>query len=60
LRELGVLLMNLMPLIPGGQMSDRRPPTCEELRQARDACAAWVPQFRKCEQCRADVIRFPG
>jgi nitrogen fixation protein NifB len=59
LRELGVRLMNLMPLIPGGQMSDRHPPTCEELRWARDACEALVPQFRKCEQCRADVIRFP-
>jgi nitrogen fixation protein NifB len=59
LRDLGVRLMNLMPLIPGGQMSDRRPPTCDELRLARDACEVLVPQFRKCEQCRADVIRFP-
>jgi nitrogen fixation protein NifB len=57
---LGVHLMNVMPLIPGGKMSDRRPPTCKELRQAREACAAWVPQFGKCEQCRADVIRFPS
>lgn len=59
LRELGVRLMNLMPLIPGGQMSDRRPPTCEELWQAREACGALVRQFYKCEQCRADVVRFP-
>jgi nitrogen fixation protein NifB len=56
---LGIHLMNIMPLIPGGQMRDRRPPTCEELREARLDCERAVPQFRRCEQCRADVIRFP-
>jgi nitrogen fixation protein NifB len=60
LQGLGVHLMNIMPLIPGGQMADLRPPTCEELRQAREACGVLVQQFHKCEQCRADVIRFPG
>jgi nitrogen fixation protein NifB len=59
LQGLGVHLMNIMPLIPGGQMADRRPPTCEEVRQAREACGTLVQQFRKCEQCRADVVRFP-
>ena len=59
LRELGVHLMNIIPLIPGGQMRDRRPPTCDELRQARSHCEQVIPQFRRCEQCRADVIRFP-
>ena len=60
LQALGVHLMNIMPLIPGGQMADRRPPTCEEVQQAREACGELVRQFHKCEQCRADVIRFPG
>jgi nitrogen fixation protein NifB len=59
LEELGVRLMNVMALIPGGQMADRRPPTCDELMRAREACAALVPQFRSCEQCSADVVRFP-
>jgi nitrogen fixation protein NifB len=59
LRDLGVRLMNVMPLIPGGQMADRRSPTCDELMRAREACAALVPQFHKCEQCSADVVRFP-
>jgi nitrogen fixation protein NifB len=59
LQKLGVYLMNIVPLIPGGEMSGLRPPTCEELRQAREACGALVQQFHKCEQCRADVIRFP-
>lgn len=60
LQVLGVRLMNIVPLIPGGRMADRRPPTCEELQQAREACGELVQQFHKCEQCRADVIRFPG
>jgi nitrogen fixation protein NifB len=60
LKALGVPLMNLMPLIPGGRMRDRRPPTCEELRLARSACEVVIPQFRLCEQCRADTVRFPG
>jgi nitrogen fixation protein NifB len=59
LSEIGVRLMNVMPLIPGGQMANHRAPTCDELRQARFECARWLPQFRRCEQCRADVIRFP-
>ena len=59
LKELGVPLMNLMPLIPSGRMKDHRPPTCEELRQARSACEEIIPQFRLCEQCRADVVQFP-
>jgi nitrogen fixation protein NifB len=59
LRELGVHRMNIMPLIPGGQMRDRRAPSCEELDQARLECARLIPQVWHCEQCRADVIRFP-
>jgi nitrogen fixation protein NifB len=59
LRELGVHLMNIMPLIPGGQMRDRRAPTCEELQKARSDCEQVIPQFRLCEHCRADVVRFP-
>jgi nitrogen fixation protein NifB len=60
LSELGVHLMNIMPLIPGGQMKDRRPPTCDELHRARSDCEQALPQSRWCEQCSADVIRFPG
>jgi nitrogen fixation protein NifB len=59
LRDLDVDLMNIMPLIPSGRMKDRRPPTCDELRTARSDCEEVIPQFRLCEQCRADVVRFP-
>jgi nitrogen fixation protein NifB len=59
LRELGVHLMNIVPVIPAGRMRDQRPPTCDELRRARSDCEQSIAQFRACEQCRADVIRFP-
>ena len=60
LKDMGVHLMNIMPLIPAGKMKDHRAPTCDELNQARLDCESSVPQFRRCEQCRADVIRFPS
>jgi nitrogen fixation protein NifB len=60
LNNMGVRLMNIMPLIPGGALRNARPPTCRELQDARTACEEWVPQFRACEQCSADVIRMPN
>ncbi len=60
LARLGVGLMNIMPLIPAGKMQDRRSPTCNELTSARDTCDVFVPQFRRCEQCRADTVCLPG
>jgi nitrogen fixation protein NifB len=59
LRDLGVRLMNLIPLIPSGKMADHRAPTCDELRKARLECEEAVPQFRRCQQCRADAVHFP-
>jgi len=59
LGRMDVELMNIMPLIPAGKMSCLRPPTCEELNKARDICEAFVPQFRRCEQCRADTVFLP-
>ncbi len=59
LRDLGVRLMNIMPLIPAGLLHAEPTPTCEELRRARAECEAFIPQFRACEHCSADVVRFP-
>ncbi len=55
----GVEMMNIMPLIPAAKMSGLRAPTCEGLNKARDTCEAFVPQFRRCEQCRADTVFLP-
>ena len=59
LKDIGVPLMNIMPLIPAGRMRDRRAPGCEELSKARSDCEEILPQFRRCMQCRADVVVFP-
>ena len=59
LREAGVRLMNIMPLIPSGKMKNYRAPTCDELRETRRDCQEIIPQFYRCEQCRADVVYLP-
>ena len=60
LGTLGIGLMNIIPLIPSGKMRNLRAPTCEEMIKARDISEAFVPQFRRCEQCRADTVFLPS
>lgn len=59
LRETGVRLMNIMPLIPSGKMKNLQAPTCNELRKIRQDCEEIIPQFHRCEQCRADAVYLP-
>jgi nitrogen fixation protein NifB len=59
LKELGVRLMNIIPLIPSGRMKHHRAPTCSELRKIRLECEEVVPQFWWCKQCSADIVHFP-
>ena len=59
-RERGAVIQNVMPLIPLGRFRHLRPPTCEELRDARTAGMAFLPQFHRCRQCRADAVGVPG
>jgi len=59
LREVGVVLMNIIPLVPAGKMKGRAAPDCGQLREARATCEETIPQFHRCEQCRADVIFLP-
>ena len=56
---LGVHRHNIMPLIPRGRMRSLRPPTQHEMEAVREECAQWLPQFRGCTQCPADVIEPP-
>jgi len=56
----GAWIQNIIPLIPLGGFRHRRPPTCAELRAAREACERFLPQFRLCLQCRADAVGVPG
>lgn len=59
-KNLGVSLMNIMPLIPGGIFKNITPPTCVRLRGARERAEKYIPQFRVCKQCRADACGIPG
>jgi len=56
----GAWIQNILPLIPLGDFRHCRPPICDELRVAREACERFLPQFRHCQQCRADAVGVPG
>lgn len=56
----GASLMNIMPLKPLSRMAAYRPPDCMELDMIRAKCEAIIPQFRLCQQCRADAAGIPG
>jgi nitrogen fixation protein NifB len=56
----GADLQNIVPLVPAGNMMDRRPPSQAEIADARSIAAQYIPQFAYCMQCRSDVVGIPG
>jgi len=60
IKEAGVYIHNIMPLIPLADLSHIQPPSCDLLRDSRDRCEKILPQFRLCKQCRADACSIPG
>ena len=58
--ERGVILHNIMPLIPIYQFKHLDRPTPKEMREARGLSKKYLPQFRLCQQCRADAVGIPG
>ena len=54
-REAGAAVMNLIPLIPCGDMTEYRKPTGEEVLDKRKRASQWMRQFSLCRQCRADA-----
>ncbi|MBI5788277.1 MAG: radical SAM protein [Candidatus Schekmanbacteria bacterium] len=56
LRDLGVSMMNIMPLIPQADLAHFPAPAAGELSRMRDECEKILPQFRHCKQCRADAV----
>ena len=54
-REAGAAVMNLIPLIPCGDMTEYRKPTGEEVLDKRKKASRWIRQFSLCRQCRADA-----
>ncbi|HIE31175.1 MAG TPA: nitrogenase cofactor biosynthesis protein NifB [Methanosarcinales archaeon] len=55
-RETGVYMQNIMPLIPQYKFADIAPPTSSEKRAIQDECNKIIKQMRHCRQCRADAI----
>lgn len=57
-KELGVFVTNIMPLIPaGGSAFENFPQTSmKELNELRNICELDIQQMRHCQQCRADAI----
>jgi nitrogen fixation protein NifB len=54
--EAGAYVMNIMPLIPQATLSHIEPPTAADLERVRSANETIIPQFRGCQQCRADAV----
>lgn len=56
----GATIMNIMPLIPCGEMIHMNHPGGEVMQKARNTAARFIPQFLLCRQCRADACGIPG
>ena len=55
-RDLGVYIQNIMPLIPQYKFEHITPPTPQEKKAVQDACSKYIMQMRHCRQCRSDAI----
>lgn len=55
-RDMGVYMLNIMPLIPQHKFSDIIPPSKENLSIMRKQCEIHLRQMKHCRQCRADAI----
>ncbi|EGW37581.1 nitrogenase cofactor biosynthesis protein NifB [Desulfosporosinus sp. OT] len=62
MKELGVYITNIMPLIPApGSAFENFPQTpIKDVNEMRDLCELDVRQMRHCKQCRADAIGLLG
>ncbi len=59
-RELGVFIMNIMPLICQAKFADMEPPTTAQRKAMQDTCEPYVQQMRHCRQCRSDAYGLLG
>lgn len=62
MKELGVYITNIMPLIPApGSVFEDFPQTgMKDVNELRNRCELDVMQMRHCKQCRADAIGLLG
>ena len=57
-KELGVFVTNIMPLIPApdSTFADFPQTSMKDINELRDLCQIDIKQMRHCKQCRADAI----
>jgi len=60
IKNLGVYIMNIMPLIPQAQFAHLIPPSAEEINQVRKTYSPLMMQMEHCKQCRADAVGLIG
>ncbi len=60
INELGVFIMNVMPLICQAKFAHMEPPTPAERKAVQDQCEPYVQQMRHCRQCRSDAFGLIG
>jgi nitrogen fixation protein NifB len=58
--ELGVHVLNVIPLIPQSKFAYLNQPSPDERKKVQDACSVFIKQMRHCRQCRADAIGLLG
>jgi nitrogen fixation protein NifB len=56
----GAGFINVIPLLPAGELADLPPPSPEALEAARETAGRHLPVFRHCHRCRADACGVPG
>jgi nitrogen fixation protein NifB len=56
IKEMGVFIHNVMPLIPQYKFAHITPPTPEEKRAIQAELGKIIKQMRHCRQCRSDAI----
>ena len=58
--EAGASIYNIIPLIPQAKLKNERPPSCQEIDEARTVASEYIDVFRHCQHCRADAVGVPG
>jgi nitrogen fixation protein NifB len=56
IKEMGVFIHNVMPLIPQYKFAHIKPPTPEEKRKIQAQLGEIIRQMKHCRQCRSDAI----
>ncbi|MDN4186726.1 MULTISPECIES: radical SAM protein [Dehalococcoides] len=60
LGDMGVSVMNIMPLIPQAKFADLTPVSMVLHHKIRTECAEYIRQIHHCQQCRADAVGLLG